>query len=53
MPDMKLDDWGNRWVDKRTGWHKSVTNEQLIKYFPSGAKRVFVPLCGKSVDLLW
>mgnify|MGYP003730283977 CR=1 FL=1 len=50
---MNLDDWGKRWEDKKTGWHKTAVNERLVKYFKKEAKRVFVPLCGKSVDLMW
>ncbi|CAG5100208.1 Oidioi.mRNA.OKI2018_I69.XSR.g16893.t1.cds [Oikopleura dioica] len=52
--DMKLDDWNQRWVDKRTGWHKSEVNPTLEKYFPTDAKPdTFFPLCGKTLDMIW
>jgi len=49
--------WHNRWQTNQTGWHERDVNPLLIAHFPSlnvppGA-RVFVPLCGKSLDLGW
>lgn len=49
--------WQQRWQEGRIGFHQSEVNPQLIKYFfalslPIGS-RVLVPLCGKSVDMLW
>lgn len=49
--------WHNRWQTNQTGWHESTVNPLLIAHFsslklPSGG-RVFVPLCGKSLDLGW
>lgn len=49
--------WHERWADGRTGWHESNANALLLRHFQAlnlahGA-RLFVPLCGKSVDLLW
>lgn len=49
--------WQQRWQEGRIGFHKSDVNPQLIKYFsalalPVGSK-VLVPLCGKSVDMVW
>ena len=49
--------WHNRWQEKRTGFHQSEVNPLLIKYWsklnlPAGS-RVFVPLCGKSIDMIW
>ena len=49
--------WHNRWQTNQTGWHECAVNPLLIAHFPSlsvppGA-RVFVPLCGKSLDLGW
>ncbi len=49
--------WHNRWQTNQTGWHERAVNPLLITHFPSlnlppGA-RVFVPLCGKSLDLRW
>lgn len=50
---MNNEDWAKRWIDGKTGWHKNAPNERLLKYFPKITKRVFVPLCGKTVDLMW
>ncbi len=49
--------WHNRWQTNQTGWHEPTVNSLLITHFPSlnvpPGKRVFVPLCGKSLDLGW
>ena len=49
--------WQQRWQEGRIGFHKSDVNPKLIKYFSNIAlpigSRVLVPLCGKSVDMLW
>lgn len=49
------EDWLSRWQEGRTGWHETGGNAALKKYWPKVAsgKRVLVPLCGKSADLLW
>lgn len=49
--------WKQRWDDGRTGWHQDAPTPLLLKHWPSlrvapGA-RVFVPLAGKSRDMLW
>lgn len=49
--------WHARWQASEIGFHQTDINVYLQKYWPtlqleSGA-RVFVPLCGKSRDLLW
>jgi thiopurine S-methyltransferase len=49
--------WHNRWQTNQTGWHERDVNPLLIAHFPSlnlaPGSRVFVPLCGKSLDLGW
>ncbi|WP_413933694.1 thiopurine S-methyltransferase [Nitrospira sp. BLG_1] len=49
--------WHNRWQTSQTGWHERAVNSLLITHFPSlhvpPGGRVFVPLCGKSLDLGW
>ncbi|CUS34545.1 Thiopurine S-methyltransferase [Candidatus Nitrospira nitrosa] len=49
--------WHNRWQTNQTGWHERAVNPLLTTHFPSlhipHAGRVFVPLCGKSLDLGW
>ncbi len=49
--------WHNRWQTNQTGWHERDINPLLVTHFPSlhmpPGGRVFVPLCGKSLDLGW
>ena len=49
--------WHQRWADNQIGFHQSAPTPLLLKHWPSlgiaaGAK-VFVPLAGKSLDMLW
>ena len=49
--------WHQRWEQNDTAFHKSEPNPLLVKYFkelslPKG-RRVFLPLCGKSLDISW
>lgn len=54
---MDADFWHTRWRNNEIAFHKNAFNRHLLKHWTaSGARpggRVFVPLCGKSVDLLW
>ncbi len=54
---MEASFWHNRWQTNQTGWHEPAANPQLLKHFPTLAPanggRVFVPLCGKSLDVGW
>jgi thiopurine S-methyltransferase len=54
---MEASFWHNRWQTNQTGWHEQTVNPLLIAHFPSLnvplGSRVFVPLCGKSLDLGW
>ena len=46
--------WNGRWERGETGWHQSQVEPNLVLHFGSlEPTRVFVPLCGKSLDLLW
>lgn len=49
--------WHQRWQTNETGWHEKAANPLLLKHFPSlslpNASRLFVPLCGKSLDVGW
>ncbi len=48
--------WLSRWQDNNIAWHKNTTNKRLIKWLPSVRENnsvVFVPLCGKSLDMLY
>ncbi len=47
------DAWLERWQIGRTGWHEPDGNASLKRYWESKDRRVLVPLCGKTPDLLW
>lgn len=54
---MKADYWLQRWREGRTGWHHESVMPLLEQHWrtlqlPPGT-RVLVPLCGKSLDMLW
>ena len=48
-------EWLDRWATGRIGWHEEDGNAGLQSHWPANAdaKRVLVPLCGKSQDLIW
>jgi thiopurine S-methyltransferase len=54
---MTPDFWHTRWQRGEIGWHLDGINRHLAQYWPeltlSQKGRVFVPLCGKSLDILW
>jgi thiopurine S-methyltransferase len=54
---MEADFWHSRWRNNEIGFHQRQFNRHLVKHWPTlGAQpeaRVFVPLCGKSLDLIW
>ncbi len=45
--------WLERWQEGRIGWHEADGNASLQKYWRATGRTVLVPMCGKSVDLLW
>ena len=49
--------WHKAWADERIGFHQSRVNKRLEEHWdavaPAPGARVFVPLSGKSLDLLW
>lgn len=47
------DEWLERWRIGRTGWHEDAGNRNLKEHWRTTGKRVLVPMCGKSPDLLW
>ncbi len=47
------EDWLNRWDIGRTGWHEPAGNRNLQAHWRFSGRRVLVPLCGKTPDLLW
>ncbi|MBL7003324.1 MAG: thiopurine S-methyltransferase [Gammaproteobacteria bacterium] len=54
---MQIKDWNHRWENQMIGFHENQANYHLTRYLDqfSIAKNatVFVPLCGKSLDLIW
>ncbi len=54
---MKKDFWLERWERKETGFHQDVVNPHLCRHWQelrlAEGSEVFVPLCGKSRDMLW
>ncbi len=49
--------WLDRWKNRQIGFDQPAPNQLLVKHFnklklPKKAK-VFVPLTGKSVDVIW
>ncbi|MGA9025055.1 MAG: thiopurine S-methyltransferase [Steroidobacteraceae bacterium] len=54
---MQPEFWHERWRTGRIGFHLPTVHAGLIRYWPRlqlpPQSRVLVPLCGKSLDLLW
>ncbi len=55
--DLETDIWLERWRTGNTGWHQPDVNPLLVEYWPKLKLPedcpVFVPLCGKSLDMVW
>ena len=47
------ENWLERWRVGRTGWHEAGGNQGLKRHWVAVGRRVLVPLCGKTPDLLW
>jgi len=49
--------WQNRWQSQQIGWHRAEYNDLMVKHWPClnvpDGGEVLVPLCGKSLDMLW
>lgn len=49
--------WHQRWENNDTGFHESIANPLLVRYFSElnllTRQRVFLPLCGKTSAILW
>lgn len=54
---MQPDFWQQRWQDNQIGFHQSEPTTLMLKHWPTlgiaADSRVFVPLAGKSKDMLW
>jgi thiopurine S-methyltransferase len=55
--EMKAEYWLQRWREGRTGWHHESVMPLLEQRWETlgvaRGTRVLVPLCGKSLDMLW
>jgi thiopurine S-methyltransferase len=51
------DFWLNRWRTAQIGFHQAAVDRHLKAYWPllklPANSPIFVPLCGKSLDLMW
>lgn len=49
--------WLDRWNENRIGFHEAKVNRHLQTWFrrlvPEPGGRVFLPLCGKALDIHW
>ncbi len=54
---MKKEFWIEKWQNKQTGFHKEFTHPLLMEYISylkiNIGDTLFVPLCGKTVDMVW
>ncbi len=54
---MDAEFWKKRWENDETGFHLDEVNPFLPRFWPQlhihKKSQVFVPLCGKSLDLCW
>lgn len=54
---MEASFWHNMWKTNKIGFHLHNTNQFLIDHFDTlnleKNSRVFIPLCGKTVDIKW
>lgn len=49
--------WTQRWLNQQTGFHQQDINQYLVAHWQQlgiqPGSRVLVPLCGKSLDMIW
>jgi len=54
---MHQDFWHERWQTGQVGFHQSTVHPFLARWWPTlgvpAAARIYVPLCGKSLDMVW
>jgi thiopurine S-methyltransferase len=54
---MESEFWHQRWASNQIGFHEGQVNAYLARHYAdlglAPGETVFVPLCGKSVDLRW
>ncbi|MEO4048639.1 thiopurine S-methyltransferase [Pseudomonas sp. CAU 1711] len=54
---MEHDFWHNRWATDQIGFHEPAANPLLIEHLSAlnvaKGSRLFLPLCGKTLDIAW
>jgi thiopurine S-methyltransferase len=54
---MQPDFWHHRWASNQIGFHEAAANPLLVAHFNAlgleQRARVFLPLCGKTLDIDW
>ena len=50
---MDLDFWHQKWETNQIFFHQNQIHALLKKYFNHPPGKIMVPLCGKSMDMLW
>ena len=54
---MNNEHWIERWQEKNIGFHEESVNTLLVKHFKTlnlkHSSNIFVPLCGKTLDISW
>ena len=54
---MDADFWLSRWREERIGFHAPQINRLLVQHVGAlslrASQRIFVPLCGKTLDIGW
>jgi len=54
---MDIGFWHQKWEKNEIGFHINKANPMLVKYFHKLAlskdSRIFLPLCGKTLDIAW
>jgi thiopurine S-methyltransferase len=54
---MQTNFWHQLWADNEIGFHETKPNRLLVAYFEKlnlqAGSRVFLPLCGKTLDIAW
>ncbi|MFT7235658.1 MAG: thiopurine S-methyltransferase [Methylophagaceae bacterium] len=54
---MDAEFWHQKWESKQIGFHRDQVNHLLVKYLSAldliAGQTIFLPLCGKTVDIAW
>jgi len=54
---MNVEFWHQKWQDNQIAFHMKQANPMLVKHLAAlnltAASRIFIPLCGKTLDIGW